>query len=246
MQAAQGDERSKQLARSVSFLRTSKKYEPWRVIRILSKDEKYLCEPRAIVLGRMQEHKQALEIYVFDMNDPAKAEDYCNEVWIEQHQDTDKTAHKSGAHITATVDPSTEQATVYHMLLSLYLKPRSPRQQQLAPALDLLARHGSRLPASSTLDLLPEQLPVEKLESYFRGRIRGANAIYNQATIVAGLRKTLDDNSDLELRIAEPKGRNRSVVIQENRVCGACHKRFGGAAIKVMPDNVVMHYHCAK
>lgn len=30
-------------------------------------------------------------------------------------------------------------------------------------------------------------------------------------------------------------GRNRRVVITEDRVCGVCHKRFGGSAIKVLP-----------
>jgi Vam6/Vps39-like protein vacuolar protein sorting-associated protein 39 len=33
-------------------------------------------------------------------------------------------------------------------------------------------------------------------------------------------------------------GRNRRVVITESRVCGVCHKRFGGSAIKVLPKQV--------
>ncbi len=33
-------------------------------------------EPRAIVLNRMGQHKQALEIYVFKLQDPDKAEEY--------------------------------------------------------------------------------------------------------------------------------------------------------------------------
>lgn len=30
-------------------------------------------------------------------------------------------------------------------------------------------------------------------------------------------------------------GRNRHVLITEDRVCGVCYKRFGGSAIKVLP-----------
>ena len=33
-------------------------------------------EPRAVVLSSMGQHKQALEIYVFKMNDYQKAEEY--------------------------------------------------------------------------------------------------------------------------------------------------------------------------
>lgn len=246
---ADGDSKPAQLDRLVAFLKSSRRYEPWRVIRILPKEEEHLLEPRAIVLGRMQEHKQALEIYVFEMHDPIKAEDYCNQVWVEQHQQktqgSEQSPRRGASKVTVTADPQEEKSTVYHILLSLYLKPRSPRTQQLGPALDLLARHGSRLPASSTLDLLPENLKVEQLESYFRGRIRSANAVCNQAKIVAGLRKTVDQESNLELRLDDPKGRNRSVIVTEDRICGVCHRRFAlSQAINVTPGNVVVHYSC--
>ena len=129
----------------------------------------------------------------------------------------------------------------YNILLSLYLSPPPPRKPQWGPALDLLAKHGSRLPASSTLGLIPEILPVQKLESYFTLRIRSANTIVNEGRVVAGLQKTLDVSEEASLRLGEGKpgghfGRNRRVVITEERVCGVCHKRFGGSAIKVMPE----------
>lgn len=39
-------------------------------------------------------------------------------------------------------------------------------------------------------------------------------------------------------------GRNRRVIVSEERVCGVCHKRLGGSVIAVLPDNVVVHYGC--
>lgn len=39
-------------------------------------------------------------------------------------------------------------------------------------------------------------------------------------------------------------GRNRRVAVQEERVCGVCHKRLGGSVIAVLPDNEVVHYAC--
>lgn len=130
--------------------------------------------------------------------------------------------------------------SVYHVLLSLYLSPPSPHEPQWGPALEILAKHGSRLPASSTLGLIPEVLPVQKLESYFTSGIRSANTVVNESRIVAGMRKTLDINEEAKLRLGEGlpgkhSSRNRSVLITEERVCGVCHKRFGGSAIKVLP-----------
>lgn len=99
------------------------------------------------------------------------------------------------------------------------------------------------MPASSTLDLIPEVLPVKNLESYFQGRIRAANSILHESRIVAGLRSTLMFSEDARLHLGDDVpgghgGRNRRVVITENRVCGVCHKRFGGSAIKVLPKQV--------
>jgi len=39
-------------------------------------------------------------------------------------------------------------------------------------------------------------------------------------------------------------GRNRRVVVGEDRVCGGCFKRLGGSVIVVLPDNSVVHYGC--
>ena len=99
------------------------------------------------------------------------------------------------------------------------------------------------MPASSTLNLIPEILPIKELESYFRGRIRTANTLVNEGRIVAGMRSTLAFSEEAKLRLGDAvrggnDGRNRRVVITEDRVCGVCHKRFGGSAIKVMPEYV--------
>jgi hypothetical protein len=58
-----------------NFLRTSEYYEPYQVLKKLSRDDPDLYEARAIVLGKMGEHRQALNIYVFNLNDGAKAEE---------------------------------------------------------------------------------------------------------------------------------------------------------------------------
>lgn len=152
--------------------------------------------------------------------------------------------------------------SIYHTLLSLYLTPPPPQERQLAPALDLLSRHGSRLPASSTLQLIPDGLPVAELASYFRGRMRAANSVVNESRIEKGLRQTAVLAAQASLLLgrddyatgggggagfngaAAAGGRNRRVAISEERACGVCHKRLGGSVVAVMPDNTVVHYGC--
>lgn len=226
--------------KTLDFMRTSKYYQPYKALQRLPKDDPNFFEARAIVLSNMGQHKQALDIYVFQLKDADKAEEYCNQIFLIETA----TAPAPTPHGRATdIDPSDAPPSIYHTLLSLYLSPPPPHKPQWGPALNILAKHGARMPASSTLDLIPEVLPIKELESYFRGRIRTANSLVNEGRVVAGMRSTLAFSEEAKLRLGEDvrggnDGRNRRVVITEHRVCGVCHKRFGGSAIKVMPEYV--------
>lgn len=139
--------------------------------------------------------------------------------------------------------------SIYQTLLSLYLNPPPPNKPNLPPALSLLSKHGSRLPAASTLSLIPDTLPVSDLESYFQGRIRSGNSAVNANRIIAGLRQTELVASQALLLLGDgvpggQGGRNRRVIISDERVCGVCHKRLGGSVVAALPDNSVVHYGC--
>lgn len=158
--------------------------------------------------------------------------------------------------LPAPYDPEDAEPSIYHTLLSLYLTPPPPHQPNWPPALDLLSKHGARLPAATTLDLVPPTLPVKELESYFRGRIRNANSVLNEERIVARLRAVEKIEVEAAVLLGDekvdargkrvPGGLNRRVVIDEDRHCAVCHKRFGGSAIRVYPDNSVVHSGCLR
>ncbi|KAI4265109.1 MAG: hypothetical protein L6R38_009646 [Xanthoria sp. 2 TBL-2021] len=232
---------------TLSFLRSSRYYQPYKALQKLPADNPKFYEPRAIVLNKMGQHKQALEIYVFKLQDPEKAEDYCNQVQLAQ---TSSTITPNQGHRPTATDLEDQSTSIYHNLLSLYLSPPPPHKPQWGPALQILAKHGARMPASSTLDLIPEILPIKDLESYFRGRIRSANTTIKESRVTSALRSSLVFSEEAKLRLGDGVpggngGRNRHVLISEDRVCGMCYKRFGGSAIKVLPNNWVVHYGCS-
>ncbi|KAI0454246.1 AvaB protein [Xylaria acuta] len=225
----------------VNFLKESRQYGFTRAFGMIPRDDPAFYEAQAVVLSNIGSHKQALEIYVFKMRDYVKAEEYCNHIHALPSEQRDS----AGA---PTVDPDDPDTTtsIYHTLLSLYLTPQPPHKPNLEPALSLLSRHGSRLPATSTLSLIPDTLPIADLASYFRGRIRAANSVVSETRIVEALRKTQLVNTQARLLLGDGDqgGRNRRVVIAEERVCGVCHKRLGNSVVAVLPDNSVVHYGC--
>ncbi|KAL2395735.1 Vacuolar morphogenesis protein 6 [Exophiala dermatitidis] len=237
--------RDEVLDKLMTLLRTSEQYSPAKTLGLLPRDDPLFYEARAIVFSKMGNHRQALEIYVFRLNDPAKAEEYCNQIYLEEKV---KTHRKVSLRRQSTTDPVDEEPSIYHILLNLYLNPPKGEKALWGPAIELMTRHGPRLPASSTLEMIPEGLTVRELEFYFRGRIRNANSTMNDSIITAGLRKVEAVRVQAALMLGEGAptgGRGRKVRIDEDRVCGVCYKRLGGSVISVFPDNSVVHLGCA-
>lgn len=237
------------MQRFVDYLQNFKHiYSLGKAFAQIPKDDPSFFEAQAVVLSNMGQHKQALELYVFKMKDYHKAEEYCNRI----HMQEEALPQTTEAVIEGAED---ETPSIHHTLLSLYMKPPPPNKPLLVPALDLLSKHGSRLPATSTLDLIPDSLPVSELAGYFRGRIRSANSLVNESTIVNGLRKAEFLSVAAQLHLGDgsadgQSGRNRHVVITDERHCGVCHKklaggmRMGGSVVAVLPDNSAVHYGC--
>lgn len=190
-----------------------------------------------------------MRIYVYQIKDHKKAEEYCNQTYLALASST-----------SSVLDPDDAQSSrvqsIYTTLLSLYLSPPHPHKQNLEQAIEVLSLHGSRLPALSTLAALPISLPIKDLESYFQARMRSANSIARENAVMAslsGVEKTAieadlllgDDIRSGAIKTSTTSGRNRRVILGENRLCNVCNKRFGRAAARFFLDGEVLHYGCS-
>ncbi|KAL2825264.1 hypothetical protein BDW59DRAFT_172368 [Aspergillus cavernicola] len=224
----------------LTMLRSSDQYSPSKILGRLGRDDPEFFEARAILFSKMGQHRQALEIYVFKLEDYNKAEEYCNHL----HRTEDTPAPSGPAAEYSTLAPSDDGPSIYLTLLSLYLTPPHGYKPQYGPALDILAKHGSRLPANSALELIPETLPVKELGFYFKGRMRAASTILSESRITASLLKVQNVKTRAQLLVGEgtdgKSSRSRNVTVTEERVCSVCHKRIGGSVINVFPDFLVL------
>lgn len=141
------------------FLEISSYYDPGRLICDFPFDG--LLEERALLLGRMGKHEQALFIYVHILKDTRMAEEYCH-----KHYDQNKDGNKD----------------VYLSLLRMYLSPPSIHclgpiklellepKANLQAALQVLELHHSKLDTTKALNLLPANTQINDI------RIRAWNA----------------------------------------------------------------------
>ena len=251
------DENSDLQEKLETFLRKSTHYNKLKTFRELPTDDSTFFESRAIVLSAMGNHRQALAIYVFQLKDYEKAEQYCTELYLSEPQsdsdliDSSAVFEKPSLHRSQT-EVSKNRPNIFATLLGLYLRPPSGEEKRWPQALELLGRHGARLPASSTLELMPDDLAIAELQDYFRGRIRNATSLLRQEKLVRSLEGVRKVNTERLLLLGRDKevdmgrvgGRNKRVRIGEDDHCRVCHRRFGASAVRVYPDGVVVHYGC--
>ncbi|KAG8830543.1 Vacuolar morphogenesis protein 6 [Serendipita sp. 400] len=204
----------------ISFLVTSKYYHPDHLLASLPHDD--MLEARAILLGRLGDHKAALSIYVYDLQNFVKAEEYCKQL-----------------HFT-----NPNEQGVYMMLLRLYLLPEDPKRsrssqnQYLQPALDLISKHSPRLDAVETLQLLPPLVTASSVQEYLCEALRTPRI---HVRFERELWKARSEQVSQILMTYESK----RVKIADSRLCPQCHKRLDRAAIAVhAPRGEVTHYHC--
>ena len=256
------DDSSSTKSRLEGFLAKSKHYNKAKTFRQLPSDNPTFYESRALVLSAMGNHKQALSIYVFQLQDYAKAEEYCNRTYLaEQQKQQDCLVAGVRAHEKHSHDQDRDKSSnnIFAILLGLYLKPPAEESTRWPQALDLLSRHGARLPASSTLDLMPDDLALEQLTSYFRGRMRLTTSQLYSSRITKALESVRQVDAERQLLLGKDKdvergvlgGRNRRVRVGEDDHCRVCLRRFGNSAVRVYPpgqggEAEVVHYGCVR
>ncbi|KAJ3504846.1 hypothetical protein NLJ89_g7728 [Agrocybe chaxingu] len=176
-----------------------------------------LHEARAILLGRLGRHDQALEAYVYRLQDYLKAEEYCKRIYSAN-------SPTNGVFLT---------------LLRIYLRPTERSTTDLLqPALDLISRHSPRLDSVETLQLLPPLVTTDDIRAFL---IEALRAPVFDTQVIRNISKARNDQLSRRLMALQSK----RVKVMDSRICPQCHKRLGNSVIAVhAPRGEVTHYNC--
>uniref|UniRef100_A0A8C1FDB7 VPS39 subunit of HOPS complex n=1 Tax=Cyprinus carpio carpio TaxID=630221 RepID=A0A8C1FDB7_CYPCA len=215
----------------LSFLDVSCSYEPERLISDFPFDG--LLEERALLLGRMGKHEQALFIYVHILKDTHMAEEYCH-----GHYDPSANGNKD----------------VYLSLLRMYLSPPDVHflgpikmelcepQANLQAALKVLQLHHSKLNTTKAINLLPANTQIREIQVFLESVLeeKAGRKRFDQV-----LKSLLQAEF---LRVQEERIFHQQVkcVITDEKTCRVCKKKIGNSAFARYPNSVVVHYFCCK
>ncbi|THH21289.1 hypothetical protein EW146_g228 [Bondarzewia mesenterica] len=199
----------------LNFVDTTNHYRIDRLFGLLPPDDLY--EAKAILLGRLNRHNHALELYVYRLRDYEKAEEYCKRIY----------------------HPGTETGDIFLTLLRIYLRPLVKTTDDLLhPALELISRHSPRLDAEETLQLLPPLVTAQNLRAFLLEALRAP--IFDTRAI-RDVSKAHNEQVARKLMYLQ----SNRVKVTDSRICPQCHKRIGHSVIAVhAPGGEVTHYQC--
>lgn len=215
----------------LTFLEKSTQYTAENILRDFPTDS--LIEERALIVGRLGKHDQAIALYVRALGDVQKAEDYCEKVY------------KRGG-------PGTQ--TVYVSLINLILKPDSfplslpgltlsPKtaQSDLELALQLLQKNAAKINPVEILATLPDDIPVSRIHQFLMVALQKVLQERRRVQLLKGLLYA-EHLQCQEMKLAL---QSQHVLVTELNVCPVCKKRFGNqSALVRYPNGDVVHYSC--
>lgn len=155
-----------------------------------------LHEARAILLGRLGRHDQALETYVYRLQDYLKAEELviggCISESFKNLADTVLLrCLLLPRYCKRVYQPGSATAGVFLTLLRIYLRPTVQTTSDLLhPALDLIRRHSPRLDAVETLQLLPPLVTTDEIREFL---IESLRAPVFDTQVIRQISKARDD-----------------------------------------------------
>ncbi|XP_032663758.1 vam6/Vps39-like protein isoform X1 [Odontomachus brunneus] len=230
------------------FLEKSTYYTPETILVHFPFDS--LFEERAIILGRLGRHQQAISIYISLLNDIPRAIQYCHNVYTRYQKIVLQDQNR------AEKQKQTDNADeVYVLLIQQLLKPdnegvlmagchtemQRTAQPDLEMALQLLEEHASEINPMKALEVLPDSVPIGRIRRFLEVSLQNNLNTRRRMQVLKGLLYA----EHLQVQEQRMHYESQNVLMTEFNICPVCKKRFGNqSAFARYPNGDIVHYSC--
>lgn len=208
----------------LKFLSDTNEYDIQKALSQFDVDS----EERAILLGKLGKHEDALKIYVYKLNNTQKAEEYCKQVYKNQSK-------------------YPNSSNIYFYLLNMYLKSDNYEQRNVN-SIKLLNEYSNEIASSNsgvvnlTLDMLPDDINLSNIQQFINIMLIQSNKLKHSCQLMKNLLFSLN----LQINDLKLVQQSTKFVLNEEKCCYKCNKRIGKSAIVRYPNGTIIHYGCCK
>ena len=211
----------------LTFLRDSRWYQPRNLLNHFPDG---FFEERALLLGRLGRHEEALAIYIHVLKDIDMASLYCKRTYNEEWKDS---------------------KDVYTCLLHMYLSPPEASilgakmtDLQLKPnveaALSVLEEHYDKINPVKAIELLPTTIEIQELVPFLANILEEKSCKKKTNQVL----RSLLFAEHLQIQERRMHYQAGKVIITDERACRVCHKKIGTSAFAFYPSGEILHYYC--
>lgn len=89
--------------------------------------------------------------------------------------------------------------TIFHILLSIYLRPRASHPLLFTPALSLISSHASQIDAVQVFDLLPPLVALSDIQVFLEKALRRSGERRREEATLRGIAGSLREKAEMEV-----------------------------------------------
>lgn len=236
--------------RLLRFLEISHSYSPQTVLLQLAPHAFF--EERALILGRLKQHDQALALYVNTLKNIPAAEDYCR-LYYNSNDETNSQVYlllfralvhpNQHPHHKLQVDPDSTPFGSFRddvSEASTLVNSQSSYQPDVNTAIKILAKYADKIDTVGALNMLPAKTPLRVVFS-------AVNAVIQTTGRQASTRKMEKSVSQCAMsKKLERKNRAQAtkIIVNFSSECVVCEKKIAVSAFVRYPDGRLAHLYC--
>jgi len=219
---------------------------------LTSLPEGKLLEERALTLGRMRRHQQALDILVSELDSVAEALTYCDRVWTRAERERQSSVGPSSGP-GGTLSPSIsgngdyrnypefleKDLGVYAELIQVLV---AHGEEGVTAAIELVCQRYDRVDPIAVLDMLPGDTPLSDLVPFLEGVLQVSSREVKRWTMARNLVR----QEEVQAKVEWVTAQRASVRVTDMSTCALCNRRVGNAVFVQRPQGDVVHFLCYK
>ncbi|CAD6189692.1 unnamed protein product [Caenorhabditis auriculariae] len=218
--------------RLLKFLQFSNAYSPQTILLQLTSHAFY--EERALILGRLKQHEQALMIYTSILKNLPAAEKYC-ELYYNRHDEVNSQVYLN--YFRALVLPTDSNSPAY---LSIDEADVPQTQPDIHSAIKLLSKHADKINTVSALTMLPSDTRLRIVSSALNAVLQTAHDKATSCALQRCVSGCALEKKEAKKRAAEAT----KILVNTSSECQVCHKKIALSAFVRYTDGSLAHFYC--
>lgn len=203
-----------------------------------------LCEERAIVVGKLGQHEEALSIFIYVLNNPKRAEEYCSSVYkkkLPNSKDIFFLLLKLYLHPPETFSSTQLQRKMSVSSASQLSNDFSSSGNFSSKIIKLLNEHRDKIDPLKAIAELPNDISLVSLKDYL------------DPTFTKKLQESHEKEMFKQLIMSKfyqvqktwiQLQKANKIVIHDSTICPVCNRKIGRSTFIRFPNLDLVHYGC--